>query len=66
MTEIKVWRIIEVVALGRRLRGSYTMEGEASVRVRTGRGERVSPMWDTEPESVARLLLIEMAREGKT
>lgn len=64
MTETTVWRTIDVVAFGRRLKGSYVLEGD-SVRVKTSLGEKSSPLRNTTPESVARFSLIAMAREGK-
>jgi hypothetical protein len=64
MTEGPVWRTIDVVAYGRKLRGAYAVEGE-TVRVRTIFGERSALLWGKPPESVARYALIEMAREGK-
>jgi hypothetical protein len=57
MTEITVWRTIDVVAFGRRLHGSYAVEGN-TVRVRTRLGEQTAELWDSVPASVARHLLI--------
>jgi hypothetical protein len=62
MTEVPVWRTIDVVVFGRRLRGSYTVEGN-TVRVKTRLSERTADLWDLVPASVARHLLIEMSRE---
>jgi hypothetical protein len=65
MNEIPIWRTLDVVAYGRRLRGEYIVEGE-TVRIRTEFGERTSLLWGKNPESVARYALIEMDREGRT
>jgi hypothetical protein len=64
MSEAPVWRTIDVVAYGRKLRGEYAVEGE-TVRVKTTLGERSALHWGKPAESVARYALIEMAREGK-
>ncbi len=64
MTEITVWRTIDVVAFGRRLRSSYTVEGE-TVRVRTKLGESTAQLRDKSPESMARYALIAIGQKGK-
>lgn len=64
MTETTVGRTIDIVAFGRRLKGTYVLDGDL-VRVKTSLGEKSSPLRNTIPESVAGFSLIEMAREGK-
>ena len=64
MTEAPVWRKVDVVAFGRKLRGQYFPDGQ-TVRVKAALGESSSKYWGRNPESVAISLLIEMAREGK-
>ncbi len=64
MSDAHTWRPVDVVAFGKKLRGSYVLDGDR-VRVRTSQGEDSALALGRNPQSVAAWLLIGMADEGK-
>ena len=66
MPNVTIWRAISVLHGGRKLYGSYAyIATQQAVQVRTPKGEKSAPVDGSSPDAVARLLLVEMAKEGK-
>ena len=66
MVSLTIWRAFSVAHGGRLVAGSYAyLLDEKLIRVRTRRGEKATQLGGSPVEDVARLLLIELAQEGK-
>ena len=59
-----IWRTIEVTVDGRKYRGSWARD-ESMVQVRTPHGDRTTQIGSTPPLTLAKMMLRELAREGK-
>ncbi len=61
-----IWRAFSVFHEGRKLFGSYAyIAVQQLVEVRTPKGKKSAPVDGSTPDAVARVLLVEMAKEGK-
>ena len=66
MVAVTVWQTFSVEHGGRLVPGSYAyFPNDKLVRVRTARGEKFAHLTGRAAWNVARLLLIELAEEGK-
>ena len=66
MPNVTIWRALSVLHEGRKLYGSYAyIAVEQVVQVRTPKGEKSAAVNGSTPDAVARVLLVEMAKEGK-
>lgn len=66
MVHLTIWRSLSIDYEGRTIQGSYTfLPDEQIVHVKTRKGEKVTWLEDSSPLNTARLLLLEMAREGE-
>jgi hypothetical protein len=66
-SKIRIWKKLKIEHKHRTLLGSYAYrEADQLVEVRSLKGERkATQLGRTPPESLARLMLIELADEGK-
>lgn len=63
---VTVWRALAVFHEGRKIYGSYAYVAEKQmVQVRTPKGEKSAQVDGSTPDSRARSLLVELAKEGK-
>ena|ERR1700716_2162957 len=58
------WKTLEIEINGRTVTGSYACEGPI-LNVRTGNGQKATQLGGSTPESLARIMLRELAKEGK-
>jgi hypothetical protein len=63
---VNLWRALAVFHEGRKIYGSYAYDADKRmVQVRTLKGEKSAEVDGSTPDSLARSLLIELAKEGK-
>jgi hypothetical protein len=58
------WKTLEIEINGRTVTGSYACEGPI-LNVRTGNGQKATQLGGSTPEGLARIMLRELAEEGK-
>jgi hypothetical protein len=64
MVEARVWRRIEIRIGGSVVRGSWGHDG-SMVQVRTLHGQKTTQIGGSRPITLARIMLRELAEEGK-
>jgi hypothetical protein len=66
MVNFTIWRSLSIEYEARKIQGAYAfLPDEQIVHVKTRKGEKVAWLEGTSPFNTAKLLLLEMAREGK-
>jgi hypothetical protein len=64
LDDAEVWRTIEIRFDGRVVRGSWAHDG-SMVQVRTPYADKTTQIGGSPPETLARIMLGELAKEGK-
>jgi hypothetical protein len=64
MVEARVWRTIEIRIGGRVVRGSWGHD-DSMVQVRTPYGHKTTQIGGSPPITIARIMLRELAEEGR-
>ena len=62
---VTVWNGVRTDFYGRRAYGSYVIENDTIIRVKTPRGEKAAHLRGLNPDRLAERLLRELAAEGK-
>jgi len=66
MVYVTIWHSLSIEYEGRTIQGSYAfLPDERIIHVKTRKGEKVTWLEGSSPLNTARLLLLEMAREGE-
>jgi hypothetical protein len=65
MLTITIWNQITTEFFGRSVYGSYVIENDATITVKTPRGQKAMQLRGLRPDRLAERLLRELAAEGK-
>jgi hypothetical protein len=65
MLTVTIWNQITTEFFGRSVCGSYVIENDAIITVKTPRGQKAMQLKGLRPDRLAERLLCELAAEGK-